>query len=191
MFLIEGGGKAVLYTGDIRSEAWWVDSLKRQPVLLPYACPALGEPIKRLDCVYLDTTFVVTGKEDRLRDFAPKAQGIDELLRKVVQYPSGTLFYFDAWTFGYEDVWQALSSFLGCSIHVDAYRHGVYLALANTDAKLKASEAQQMIGYVCGNHYHRGCLTGEQSQVHSCEKGTGCEIWDKGKFNYRDADDPV
>ncbi len=182
MFLIEGGGKAVLYTGDVRSEAWWVDSLRRNPVLLPYAYPAQGEPIKKLDCIYLDTTFVVTGKEDQLRDFAPKAEGIDELLRKVAQYPSGTPFYFDAWTFGYEDVWQALSSFLGCGVHVDAYRHGVYFALANSDAKIKAPEAQKMIGYLCGNHFQRGCLTVEQSQVHSCEKGTGCEIWNKGNF---------
>ena len=27
MFLIEGNGKAVLYTGDIRAEEWWVNSL--------------------------------------------------------------------------------------------------------------------------------------------------------------------
>jgi DNA cross-link repair 1C protein len=51
MFLIEGDGKSVLYTGDIRSERWWVDSLVRNPILLPYVCG-----LKILDCIYLDTT---------------------------------------------------------------------------------------------------------------------------------------
>ena len=27
MFLIEGNGKAILYTGDIRAEEWWVNSI--------------------------------------------------------------------------------------------------------------------------------------------------------------------
>ena len=79
MFLIEGNGKAILYTGDIRSEVWWVNSLVRNPILLPYAYPSDGDPIKRLDCIYLDTTFVVSGKDDAYRDFASKAQGLHEL----------------------------------------------------------------------------------------------------------------
>jgi hypothetical protein len=179
MFLIEGSGRAVLYTGDIRSETWWVNSLTRHPILLPYACPSGGEPMKRLDCIYLDTTFVVTGQEDPLRDFASKSQGIDELLRKVAQYPSGTQFYFDSWTFGYEDVWQALSKFLGSQVHVDDYRYGLYRALAN-GLEPKALEARPLIGFQCGNHFQKGCLTDEQARLHSCERGTECEIWSKG-----------
>jgi hypothetical protein len=180
MFLIEGGGKAVLYTGDIRSETWWVNSLMRNPTLVPYACTT-REPMKRLDCIYLDTTFVVTGKEDPLREFASKAQGIDELLRKVAQYPSGTQFYFDSWTFGYEDVWQALSKFLGSQVHVDDYRYGLYRSLMS-GVEPKAQEARQLIGFQCGNHFQQGCLTDEQSRLHSCEKGTECEIWSKGNL---------
>ena len=181
MFLIEGDGKAILYTGDIRSEVWWVNSLVRNPVLLPYACLSNGEPIKRLDCIYLDTTFVANGKEDSLRDFASKAQGIYELLRKVAQYPSSTDFYFDSWTFGYEDVWQALSRALDCRVHLDDYRFNVYSALENSIELLKAREAQTMIIYPSGNHLKPGYLTIAQSRLHSCEKGTGCNIWNKGK----------
>src|SRR5271155_5383371 len=29
MFLIEGDGKAILYTGDVRAEPWWVSSISR------------------------------------------------------------------------------------------------------------------------------------------------------------------
>jgi hypothetical protein len=37
MFLIEGDDKAILYTGDIRTETWWVNSIVQNPVLAPYA----------------------------------------------------------------------------------------------------------------------------------------------------------
>jgi len=69
MFLFEGEGKAVLYTGDIRgtfpsaslmdgwmaepvtAEDWWVEYIARHPVLLPYSTG-----VKRLDRIYLDTS---------------------------------------------------------------------------------------------------------------------------------------
>ncbi len=109
MFLIEHDSGAILYTGDIRSEPWWVNTPVRNPVLLPYTTG-----LKRLDRIYLDTTFAL--KEDLYRSFPSKAEGIRELLGKVHQYPPETLFYLSAWTLGYEDVWLALSSFLKSSV---------------------------------------------------------------------------
>lgn len=73
MFLIEGSGKAILYTGDIRAEAWWINSLVQSPILLPYATGR-----SRLDCIYLDTTFAT--KSEPYREFPSKAQGLQELL---------------------------------------------------------------------------------------------------------------
>jgi len=52
MFLIEGDGKSILYTGDIRAEQWWLDVLKRHPVLQPFVN---GQ--KTLDKIYLDTSY--------------------------------------------------------------------------------------------------------------------------------------
>ena len=101
MFLMEGGGKAVLYTGDIRAETWWVNSLVQNPILLPYAFGS-----RRLDCMYLDTTFAT--KLHPYREFPSKAEGIKELLDKVSKYPDDTIFYFHSWTFGYENVWICL-----------------------------------------------------------------------------------
>ena len=113
MFLIEGGNKAILYTGDIRSEPWFVTNLTRNPFLIEYT-----SRLKRLDCIYLDTS--------NIKDipFPPKADGLKELLQKVSKYPADTVFHFAAWTFGYEEVWMALSralksqvSFLHCSLN--------------------------------------------------------------------------
>ena len=51
MFLIEGDGKAILYTGDIRAEVWWVNALTRSPVMLPYACNGKTMSLKQLDTI--------------------------------------------------------------------------------------------------------------------------------------------
>lgn len=80
-------------------------ALARHPVLIPYT-----SGLKTLDTIYLDTTFAVNS--DIHRTFPSKADGIKELLEKVRRYPDDTIFYLRAWTFGYEDVWQALSAAL-------------------------------------------------------------------------------
>lgn len=178
MFLIEDDKHAILYTGDIRAEKWWVDSLLTQPLLIPYAWQNGKQPLKSLDCIYLDTTFAT--REDHHKHFPPKAEGIRELLAAVARYPSDTCFYFDAWTFGYEQVWSALSSFLRTSIHVDDYKYGVYKAVADSKDP-KSEDGHKMIGYYCGNHFQQGCLTRSNTRLHSCERGTGCDVSERGR----------
>lgn len=170
MFLIEGNGKSILYTGDIRSEDWWIRSLAQNPILLPYAAG-----IKKLDTIYLDTTFATKNK--LYRNFPSKADGIAELLRKVALYPKDTIFYLHSWTFGYENVWLALSSFLGSQIHLDEYRWGLYQSLSASQGAIECPEAVQFNGFKLGHHTKEGCLTDEPgSRIHSCEKGSGCPI---------------
>jgi hypothetical protein len=178
MFLIEGEGKAILYTGDIRAETWWVNSIIQNPVLLPYTCGT-----RRLDCVYLDTTFAT--KSEPYREFPSKADGIRELLERVAKYPEGTIFYFHSWTFGYENVWIALSNFLKSQIHLDPYRHRIYGSLTSLKNKqLKESghdirEAPALYGFMNGNHFQPGCLTSRYDvRIHSCESGMGCPLMD-------------
>jgi DNA cross-link repair 1C protein len=101
MFLIEDDRRAILYTGDVRSEPWFVNTLTRNPNLITYT-----NGIHTLDKIYLDTSFT------RRIPFQTKAEGLNELLRKVLQYPSHTIFHLSAWTYGYEDVWIALSKAL-------------------------------------------------------------------------------
>ena len=190
MFLIEGDGKAILYTGDIRAETWWVNSLVQNPLLLPYT---IGSRL--LDCIYLDTTFAT--KSSPYREFPSKAAGIRELLEKVEAYPEDTSFYFHSWTFGYENVWIALSAFLKSPIHVDDYRCSIYASLSNLDKEslreggltfdrkrgqrpaLDIREAAALCGFRNGNHVQPGCLTSCSSvRIHSCERGTGCPVVD-------------
>lgn len=195
MFLIDGDGKAVLYTGDIRAETWWVNSLIQNPILLPYT---LGNC--RLECMYLDTTFAT--KCAPYKEFPSKAEGVRELLAKVSEHHEDTIFYFHSWTFGYENVWLALSAFLKSRIHLDEYRARIYGSLSKLDKKqlreiglnvptdnkflresgLEIREAPALCGFKNGNHIQPGCLTSRESvRIHSCERGMGCRVIDHDK----------
>ncbi|RSL55468.1 hypothetical protein CEP54_009373 [Fusarium duplospermum] len=173
MFLIESDSKAILYTGDIRSEPWFVNTISRNPNLVEYT-----SGLKTLDKIYLDTSFT----EDV--PFQTKAQGIAELLRKVSKYPSDTIFHFQAWTYGYEDVWVALSKALKSQVHVDDYKLRIYGSLKSRPSEARFSsdvhltpESPALTGHMCGNTPHQGCLTPDKNvRIHSCEKGAMCEV---------------
>ncbi|KAL2060019.1 hypothetical protein VTL71DRAFT_9841 [Oculimacula yallundae] len=173
MFLFELGGSAVLYTGDIRSEPWFVNSLLRNPLLIEYT-----SGLKTLDCIYLDTS----NTEPRI--FPPKAHGLKELLGKVSKYPSDTVFHLSTWTYGYEEVWMALSKALKSQIHVSKYAFGIYKSLRGEVADKKGPptpfhihEGAALTGYTCGNAFKPGCLTTDPTvRIHSCEKGLRCPL---------------
>ena len=193
--MIEGNGKAILYTGDIRSEPWFVNCIAQNPNLVEFT-----SGIKRLDKIYLDTSFV----DDFT--FQTKAEGIQELLRKVAKYPDNTVFHFQAWTYGYEGVWIALSKALKSrvshwgpaqpwrshsqgltrerQIHVDDYKLRIYQSLRANVSDDRAGpnihlspEAPALVGFQCGNQPHPGCLTSDNNvRLHSCEKGNMCSV---------------
>lgn len=94
---------------DYAAESWWVNSLVRNPVVNPFI---FGR--RKLDTLYLDTTFATNTRFHRA--FPTKADGLKELLSKVLKYPKTTVFYFHSWTLGYEEVWIALAAALGCQV---------------------------------------------------------------------------
>ncbi|KAI1341139.1 hypothetical protein F5Y15DRAFT_25527 [Xylariaceae sp. FL0016] len=177
MFLFEADGKAVLYTGDMRCEARLITTITQNPSMIEYS-----SGLKTLDKIYLDTSIL---KDYRL---PTKAEGLCELIDKVSKYPENTLFHFSAWTYGYEEVWIALSKALNTKIHVDQYKMDVYRSLATkandnrwaTQTHL-AKEAPFLVGFTCGNNQQKGCLTLDNSvRLHSCEKDSGCTVVETG-----------
>ncbi|KAJ4996715.1 hypothetical protein K4K48_007957 [Colletotrichum sp. SAR 10_66] len=132
MFLIEDTQHAVLYTGDIRSEPWFVNAVARNPAVVEYTCG-----IKTLDKIYLDTSFIQNVP------FQTKANGIAELLRKVALYPDDTIFHIQAWTYGYEQVWIALSKALRSRIHVDDYKMRVFSSLTGKASNDRFSSCER------------------------------------------------
>lgn len=101
-----------------------MSGIVRNPILIPFT---LGS--RTLDKIYLDTTFA--SSDETYRQFTPKADGINQLLEKVLRYPANTVFHLHAWTFGYEDVWIALSCAL--QSQVSHSRHITKGMLISTD----------------------------------------------------------
>ena len=173
--MFEDDHRAALYTGDTRLEPWFVNALVRSPCLAEYTAG-----LRIIDTVYLDTTFL-----ERDVTFETQADGLRELLQTVAHYPPDTVFYLRAWTFGYEAVWTALSKALHSKIHVDAYKMRLYAALAADHGEgggggLLDPVAAGLVGFVCANAFHAGCLTTDEAhdcpvpvRIHSCEKGQG------------------
>ncbi|KAJ2899476.1 hypothetical protein MKZ38_003033 [Zalerion maritima] len=173
MFLFESPSAAALYTGDMRSEPWWVNTIIRSPCLTQYVAG-----LRVLDTLYIDNSFT-----DDI-NFETKSEGLQELLTKVAKYPPETIFYVQAWTYGYEEVWIALAKALNSRIHVDEYKHRMYTCLRTQSSRDQFSpsfhhtkEAPALIGFRCGNTDHPGCLTERTDvRIHSCEKGNVCDI---------------
>lgn len=184
--MFEANGNAVLYTGDIRCEPWWINALVRSPAMIEYT-----SGLKTLDKVYLDTSFT----EDIA--FQTKAEGLRELIEKVLKYPENTKFYFSSWTYGYEQVWIALAKALNsqasqtivtmqimsdpdlAQVHVDDYKLNMYqslrVKLADEHVIHLSPEAAALTGFPCGNGFQEGILTRDETvRLHSCEKGTRC-----------------
>ncbi|KAI1750254.1 hypothetical protein F4782DRAFT_509804 [Xylaria castorea] len=173
MFLFEGSGKSVLYTGDIRCEPRFVTAITQNPNMIEYS-----SGLKILDRIYLDTSIVNN------YPLQTKADGLRELLGKLQKYPKDTIFHFQAWTYGYEEVWITLSKALHSKIHVDKYKMRVFESLVTKPKDNRwaaqthlAKEAPALVGFTCGNSRRDGCLTRDENvRIHSCEKGMGCSV---------------
>lgn len=115
MFLIEGEYKSVIYTGDIRAETWWVDSLPKNPYLYPYTTG-----IKVLDTIYLDTTFGYRGEP--FIEILPNNDGIKVTTLLINSYPKDDpdiQFYFVDSVSGFEESWAQVANFFDGSLHMN------------------------------------------------------------------------
>ncbi|OAX77475.1 hypothetical protein ACJ72_08226, partial [Emergomyces africanus] len=97
-----------------------------------------------------------------------------------------TLFYLRVWTFGYEDVWLALSAALNTQIHVDRYQMRLYQSLSTRVTNgFGVDEAPYLCGFRLGNSHVPGCLTlAHETRIHSCEPGMVCSTISKGPSVY-------
>ncbi|GAA5853553.1 hypothetical protein JCM9279_001312 [Rhodotorula babjevae] len=146
MFLIEGtvagAHRAVLITGDVRIEPWWLDALRHNPLVEPYlprpphsrTVQAHGEDVsggksaeahrgrtRALDCLYLDTSNVLLDDE-----LVTKDQAVAAVVDLMAQYPPETRFFLNTWTWGYEELLKGVHRAFGDEIHLDWYKHRMY-----------------------------------------------------------------
>lgn len=153
MFLVDDGNTAILFTGDIRCEAWHVNALSHHPALLPFT---LGQAIS----LYVDNTFEQHDNPDQHYD--ENSVGVAELLATIdsdnTKYPDNIHFALVASSTGYEEALIALALRFQTKIHLDSYYYHCYMAAADT-----CPLARQIIGL--------STINPASARVHWCRKG--------------------
>ncbi|BGP19562.1 hypothetical protein JCM10213_000162 [Rhodosporidiobolus nylandii] len=217
MFLIDGTGplgrRCVLHTGDIRAEDWWLEALKHNPHVQPYLGPPPLPPVrqasrkgkekateeesliieeertragKTLDCIYIDTSSTLD------EELVPKAEAASGLVQLVSQYPAGTRFFINGWTWGYEDLYKALYQAFGEQIHFNKYKHCIYtsepfqageplLSLLSTTSAYPPSHANPSPSLHASTSARPSSPSSIPLRFHACERRWRCDhVWAGG-----------
>ncbi|KAF9428274.1 hypothetical protein BGZ94_002905 [Podila epigama] len=153
MFMLQDDRSCILYTGDTRNEAIDLATLKTMPLFSP------GAP--KIDCLYLDTTCC----HPALREFPQREHAISDLVTFITHRPRLAHYYFDAWTFGYEQVWVALSRAFGTKVHVSSYLYELYEAID---------------GLIDPPILPHITTDGTKARFHSCRLGPSCSYGGSG-----------
>ncbi|KAJ3146586.1 hypothetical protein HDU86_008466 [Geranomyces michiganensis] len=119
MFLIEGENGNVLYTGDMRAEAWFVRGVADyvDQGIIP----------DDLATVYLDTTFC----HEDYASFPTRAESIEHIIRIIRQYDAGMTFKFGYNILGIEPLWERIASVFNAKIFLHPGKFALYSNLPN------------------------------------------------------------
>ncbi|PBK71516.1 hypothetical protein ARMSODRAFT_1082972 [Armillaria solidipes] len=159
MYLIEGRKGAVLHTGDLRAEPWFLENLKRNPFLQPYLSTSGSQRsnvIKPLEAIYLDTACVMN-----IEEVPTKEDAVNGLVALMQLLPESTHFFINSWTWGYEDALKAIARAFDSRIHMDRYKHAIYSHLAN----------EPLLRSICTRD-------AGSTRFHACERFERCEYVD-------------
>lgn len=151
MFLLESETKAVLLTGDIRAEQWWVDSLPRNPFLFPYTTE-----LRTIDTVYLDTTYQY--RSEPYIQMNQNHEGLRILTSWLALYPmDGSIrIHLTNPTLGFEEAWAQLATLFDQKFH------------STGETKTRTEVVYANEGYDYGRHLVGLLEGGEDSCFHVC-----------------------
>ncbi|KAJ3162174.1 hypothetical protein HDU88_007094 [Geranomyces variabilis] len=121
MFLIEGENGNVLYTGDMRAEAWFVRGVAE------YVDQGI---IPDLATVYLDTTFC----HEDYASFPTRAESIESVICIIRQYDSEMTFKFGYNILGIEPLWERIASVFNAKIFLHPGKFALYSNLPTPPA---------------------------------------------------------
>lgn len=163
MFLIEQDEKAVIYTGDIRAEDWWIKGLPYNQFLYPYTSS------KQLENIYIDTTFAYRGEP--YAKYATNSDALKMLAGILALYPKDDpeiQFYFNDSVSGLDECWIKLAYEFGLEIHAEA-----------TNSKiLNVVEVTETLPSYGGRHTFTHTIEGtkapQKSKLHACGRYWKC-----------------
>lgn len=115
LFLVYDSRKAVLVTGDVKAESWWIDlSVRNNPNLYGFIA---GN--RTLDCIYFDSSFGHRGEP--YIEMPHNDVGIRGAIALLQQYPKDDpeiYFTLRDTILGFEECWAKLSQALGAKIEL-------------------------------------------------------------------------
>ncbi|KAB5587824.1 DNA repair metallo-beta-lactamase [Ceratobasidium theobromae] len=164
-FLIEGRRGAILHTGDIRAEPAMVARLTKSQHVGPYIIDSNGRQGKQLEALYLDTASMIG-----TRIVPSKAEAVEGLLRLINMYPQHTMFYINAWTWGYEDILIGIAHHFNTKVHVDRFKYIVLSSLSEYTTSPAFTTHPQFGSF-------KDILTCDEAatRFHACERFNQCE----------------
>ncbi|GMK56726.1 hypothetical protein CspeluHIS016_0305660 [Cutaneotrichosporon spelunceum] len=112
---------------------------------------------RKLDRIYLDTSaFMGTG------DMPEKESVMRALVTQMSVYPEDTVFFINAWCFGWEDVIKEVARCFNQPIHADRYKRSIY-------------------GAVQSDPFMLNCTTDDPTvtRFHACDRYNRCEVAQK------------
>ncbi|BGP57846.1 hypothetical protein JCM8202v2_005494 [Rhodotorula sphaerocarpa] len=206
------GARSVLVTGDIRIDADYLEVLRRNPALGPYTAyaPPASRPgssnqaaastappsgkglggsaderpakrkrvaVKTLDRIYLDTSQVLLDEE-----LVTKENAVADFLSLLDLYPPDTLFYLNAWTWGYEELLKGVYKAYGEKIHLDWHKGCQYSspAMRASDPLLAELGAPDPHPAVVDSAVSAGWKR-FRGRFHACERRWKCDqVWQDG-----------
>ncbi|KDQ51247.1 hypothetical protein JAAARDRAFT_211212 [Jaapia argillacea MUCL 33604] len=185
MFLIQGNKGSILHTGDFRAEPWFIESLIRNPLIQEYIHTPPPSQVharfnwndyvpqgskssrKTLDAIYLDTACVLSPLV-----VPTKSQATSGLIELIALLPPTTVFFLNVWTWGYEDILKAIAASFHCKIHVDRYKHSIYMAISDPCLKsIVTRDASSTKFHACERFDRCEHVAEETDTQHSKEKG--------------------
>ncbi|KAJ3642857.1 hypothetical protein Zmor_025606 [Zophobas morio] len=144
MFLFEGD-KTVLYTGDYRINSSDISKLKA-------FYDSLNNQ-KKVDAVYLDTTFFLKEYEK----FPSRAESLDEICNIINEWISKSEKHMIALNtpakYGYEYLFMEISKQVKMPIHVNDEIYEFYKRVPELDQAITKDRNKTKVHCACGSHY--------------------------------------
>ncbi|ODQ83191.1 hypothetical protein BABINDRAFT_164891 [Babjeviella inositovora NRRL Y-12698] len=169
MFVLEGvtgplRGVSVLYSGNIRAESWWCQSLAKNSHLFPYT---VSSRAKTFDTIYLDTTFGC--RAGPFITMPLNHQGLQLLLLMLLAYPlddPDIEFSFSNWKdLGFEECWCTIISALNTNLHVSSPEMRKRLGV------LCRTSRQDLLGY--GETLYQSMTLHDSRALQNCDHFPG------------------
>ncbi|CCL98525.1 uncharacterized protein FIBRA_00524 [Fibroporia radiculosa] len=109
--------------------------------------------MRTLDAIHLDTASLLSPLNVPTKD-----QATSGLVSLMSMMPPSTLFFINAWTWGYEDIYKAVARAFHSKIHLDRYKHSIYL-------------------HIEGDPFLQSIITRDaaSTRFHACERFNRCE----------------